>query len=99
MRRRTTMQESLPNRCTETSTGRCGKLLLDHRSYTKSLDKCINGANPEVGDLLLVVLDRVGAASLHLVWVEIELLAAPALAQQVPTTIELDLHGAQPLPV
>jgi Enoyl-(Acyl carrier protein) reductase len=48
---------------------------------------------------LLVLLDRVGPASRSVVWVKPELLPSPALAQQVPAAIELDLHGPQALPV
>src|SRR5215216_1887194 len=48
---------------------------------------------------LFVVLHRVGRARLSVVGVEPELFAGPALAQQVPAPIELDLHLAQPIPI
>src|SRR5919106_808809 len=48
---------------------------------------------------LLVVLDDVGPPRRGVVGVEPELLPSPALAQQVPAAVELDLQRAQPFPI
>jgi hypothetical protein len=43
--------------------------------------------------------DGAGASRLGVLRVLAELLLGPALPQQIPAAIELDLHGAQPVPV
>jgi 2-hydroxychromene-2-carboxylate isomerase len=47
-------------------------------------------------ELLQVALDRVGVAHLGVVGVRAGAAPRPALAQQVPAAVELDLDGAQP---
>ena len=49
--------------------------------------------------LLPVAFDRVRVANLRLVGVLPELRARPALAEQVPAAVQLDLHIAQPLAI
>ena len=52
---------------------------------------------PEGGGSGLVALDRPGVAHARVAGVETEFLVGPALAQQVPVTVELDLDCAQAL--